>query len=700
MPTLTTDIIGRVRRLPLKPSATSALMPLFETVSNGLHAIEDRFGDKARDLGKIEIEVIREDPLKYNSSICGFVVTDNGIGLDDCNYASFLKPDSQHKFQRGGKGVGRLGWLKVFQNIRVDSTYIDTGGQPAVRSFDFLLREDEQVLLRSDVKPLAIGTGTRVNLKTFDSLYGGKCPVEAATLQQRIIGHFMQLLVSGLAPSIIVSDSGEPIDLRVAVNDMVRHTTEEKVNISLNDGSNIDLSIRHIRAAKAIRPDANKKAYNWLFLAANDRAVEESVIDDAIGLKALDDDDIYIGCVSGDHLDAHVNQERTGFIFSSDESREIRRALLASVMTYLDSYVSRLKERKRQWVKKTIEDYPQFLYLNGEMEAFIDNLAPSVKPGEAIFVEMCRHRYRRMKQEHHKIDAVVKSATDLTASLDAKMTSYQAFVQDQQKGVLAEYVLLRRSIIDILDRYSGYQEGTAKQHFEEAVHKLIVPMRTDSASMEIGDHNLWLIDDRLAFFAFFASDKRLKSYTDNPSKDRPDISFFYDTCFAWREQDAANTVVLVEFKRPSRDDYGADDNPLKQVIRYIKQFKQSTSLKDTKGRQLSPNIRNAAFHCYIIADITGSLRESTEGFSFHDTPDGQGLVGYLKNPDAFVEVISYSKLLADAKMRNSIFFQKLGITNIDRSIANETAASSNTDEALEAEQPYDGTDTVLDSVAD
>ena len=108
MPTLPTDLIGRVKRLSLKPSATSALMPLFEAVSNGLHAIDDQHGEKARAQGKVVIEVLREDPAKLSSSVVGFVVSDNGIGLNDENYTSFLKPDSQHKYQRGGKGVGRL----------------------------------------------------------------------------------------------------------------------------------------------------------------------------------------------------------------------------------------------------------------------------------------------------------------------------------------------------------------------------------------------------------------------------------------------------------------------------------------------------------------------------------------------------------------------------------------------------------------
>ena len=40
-------------------------------------------------------------------------------------------------------------------------------------------------------------------------------------------------------------------------------------------------------------------------------------------------------------------------------------------------------------------------------------------------------------------------------------------------------------------------------------------------------------------------------------------------------------------------------------------------------------------------------------------------MGFLRNPDAYVEIISYAKLLSDAKRRNAIFFKQLGITNVD-----------------------------------
>ena len=663
MPTLSTDLIGRVKRLPLKPSSTAAMLPMFEAISNGLHAIDDRFGDLAKTRGRLDIEVLRSDPRKSTSSVVGFVVKDNGIGLNDANYTSFLRPDSQHKLARGGKGVGRLGWLKVFREIKVDSVY-SSEEKTATRCFDFVLSNDEQVVLREAGQQVPTDTGTRVSLRMFESVYGTKCPVDPDTLCQRIMGHFMPVLAADVAPSIIVTDADEITDLRTAFNDLIRNKREEHVEIKLEDGQDVMLHVHHMRAAKAIRSDANRKNYNWLFMSANQRAVDESPIDEAIGLKLLSGEDVYVGCVYGSYLDDHVNQERTAFTFDADESRDIRRTLMNSVMSYLHDFVSDVKERKRTVVRKVVGEYPQFMYLNGEMENFVEKLAPGATSKEQVFVEMCRDRFRKTNAAH-KLEATVKAAPAYTDEVKKQIDAYQKFVEGQQQGVLAEYVLIRKSVIDILEKYMGFREEDESHFLEEAVHKLIIPMRTDSSKLDIKDHQLWLLDDRLAFYAYFASDRPFRSYTDDPSLDRPDIAFFYDTCFAWQEKEVGNTVVLVEFKRPGRDNYNGEDNPIRQLIGYIRKFKRSSSLKDANGRVFSPRLKDAAFHCYVVADITNSLRESLDGLPFTDTPDGEGMIGYLRNPDAFVEVISYSKLLNDAKMRNAIFFQKLGVTDIE-----------------------------------
>ena len=147
MTDLSPDFIGRVERLSLRPTAENALMPLFEGVSNALHAVDDRFGPETSDRATIKVEVLRADLAEEQSPVTGFVIEDNGIGLNEANFKSFSGLDRRHKIGRGGKGIGRLGWLKVFDRIEVDSTYSDTNGTHT-RSFNFKLAENDQVVDR------------------------------------------------------------------------------------------------------------------------------------------------------------------------------------------------------------------------------------------------------------------------------------------------------------------------------------------------------------------------------------------------------------------------------------------------------------------------------------------------------------------------------------------------------------------------
>ena len=137
-----TNFIGRLRNTSL--SSSRPLVPLFEVVVNSIHAIEDAY--PSPDEGRISIEVIREDndQLTMSSDIesakgtpISFRVTDNGIGFTDENMDSFTVLDSQYKQARGGRGMGRLFWLKAFQDVAVKSVFKDDEGTLHIRSFDF-----------------------------------------------------------------------------------------------------------------------------------------------------------------------------------------------------------------------------------------------------------------------------------------------------------------------------------------------------------------------------------------------------------------------------------------------------------------------------------------------------------------------------------------------------------------------------------
>ena len=82
--------------------------------------------------GRITIDVEREDGLFKDESapIKSFKITDNGIGLDDDNFNSFNTAFSRRKVASGGKGLGRITWLKAFEGAEIESVFRDTGRLP------------------------------------------------------------------------------------------------------------------------------------------------------------------------------------------------------------------------------------------------------------------------------------------------------------------------------------------------------------------------------------------------------------------------------------------------------------------------------------------------------------------------------------------------------------------------------------------
>ena len=62
---------------------------------------------------------------------------------------------------------------------------------------------------------------------------------------------------------------------------------------------------------------------------------------------------------------------------------------------------------------------------------------------------------------------------------------------------------------------------------------------------------------------------------------------------------------------------------------------------------------------YVIADLTETMEADAKYAGLTKTPDGEGYFGYNPSVGAYIEVISYTKLVKDAKKRNQVLFDKL-----------------------------------------
>ena len=485
MADLNSDVIGQVARLPLKPSEANALLPLYEAISNSLHAINERFGDDGlAEKGRIDIEVLRTELDDGSTPVIGFVISDNGIGLNQDNFVSFCTPFSQHKIKKGGKGIGRLGWLKVFETVTVTSAF-QSGEEVQRLAFDFVLRESNQIATKEPSGSAPDDPGTIVHLSDFANSYGAKCPVKTDTIIQRIIAHFLPVFAGDKSPQMLLHDGGVT-DLQKEFKDKINQSVEQLIEVEIEDAKQ-PIIIRHMKCDKSIRPRGSVN--NWMCFCANDRGVKEYGIDEQIGLKTLDGEQIYVGTVTGDYLDSHVNPQRTDFIFDPEEGRLIRRQVASSVKDFLRDYVEESLAQKKAITTGIIRKHPQYLYIQGEIDDFVGGLQANSNNEEKIYVEMAQHRYRRQRRFNgvrHDID----SAPKYDDAIAAKIDEYKEYILDDKKGSLAEYVTKRKAVLDLLDKLRGFSEAEdEKHHLEDAIHQLICPMRIESNELQIDDHD-------------------------------------------------------------------------------------------------------------------------------------------------------------------------------------------------------------------
>ena len=191
------------------------------------------------------------------------------------------------------------------------------------------------------------------------------------------------------------------------------------------------------------------------------------------------------------------------------------------------------------------------------------------------------------------------------------------------------------------------------------MHQLLYPMRSTSDEIPYENHNLWLIDERLSFCQFISSDK---PFDNIQNEDRTDILMLDKPIVVSESKNtglAYNSIAIFELKRPMRDDYDMENNPITQVIDYAKKIIDGKA-KDSSHRPIKVT-DSTQFYLYALCDITPSLERVLDSMSFTRTPDGLGAYLYNSKIHAYIEVLSFDKIRNDSEKRNRVLFEKLGV---------------------------------------
>lgn len=667
------DLVGKVKRMRFYKS--QALLPLFEAIVNSIHSIQrlkinngfiNILFHRDNSQGSLFEDYININPIK------DFVIEDNGEGFNETNYKSFKSANSILKLDIGGQGVGRFVWLKAFKNVHIESAFKQECDY-FTRIFDFQLVDGG--IRNSSLKPITNKIRcTKVKLENFFPEYSMVSPRKIEELSERILSHILSYLLDENCPIITLSDLDNKKS--VIINDLykkdIKHYKTEKFKIRNNC-----FSIEIYQTEKL----ATLHEVNY---CADNRVVYKrplsKEIPDLNRIIKFDGKEFYIQVyLKSKYLNNIVDETRTTFIFPQVDGetlysdiigeKELNEHLFSTISESIGPFLKDIRDNKICRIKEYIsKKAPQYRFLFKYKMRDLENLP--ILSDEKLEVELFKLQHNleiEIRKEGIKIFRKIKTIKDFE-DYQVAYNSYIEKVIDIGNTNLSKYILHRKTVIDILKKHLMPNEY-GKFALENALHRLIFPLKSTSDDLNYEDHNLWLIDERLSYHSYIASDKPFtkmdKNIIDSTSDERPDIVVFndyFDNRFALSENttNPFPSVVIIEFKRPMRNGYPEDeDNPIEQVFRYIGEIKdKKKKLKDNRYFQ---KIEDMPFYCYIICDITPKIESIMTTHDYTLTNDGLGYFGYNKNYKAYVELISYDKLLTDANKRNKILFEKLNL---------------------------------------
>lgn len=408
-----------------------------------------------------------------------------------------------------------------------------------------------------------------------------------------------------------------------------------------------------------------------LYLFANDRMVQEYDIEkEIVDLdKNLYKENgyYYIGIVSGKYFDENVDASRTSFDIPDETDgdeisfRDIIEEAKTNIQDYLSDYLEKVSQEKTNRIQTYIHTQaPQFGHLLRYMPKDIAAIKPTVSD-QKLDDELYKIKRRfdsDLKKENQEI---IKSIEVGATTFDLYATKFKAQVEkisEANKAALADYVAHRKIILELLK--CGIRANDFGKYSKEAyIHNLIYPMRRTSEEIEYYSHNLWLVDERMSYCDYISSDI---PFDNDPKEERTDIMILDKPVALSDEKNTGKTyetIVILELKRPMRDDYTVADNPILQMLDYVDKL-SSNSVTDKYKRPIRIS-ENTQFYLYAICDLTNSLKKVAGTFDFVETPDKLGLYKYHDKKRAYIEIISFDKLVNDADKRNKILFDKLGI---------------------------------------
>jgi len=650
-------------------SGTNVYTPVMELVVNAIQAVRAVYPTG----GSVKITILRSTQAELGDAlpaVDGFIVEDDGIGFDQRNRDSFDTLYTDWKANDGGKGFGRFTYLKYFDTCEVESVFRDS---ETLRSRRFKMGMAADIIVGEAITDTSkTATGSIVTISGIKSVkfHEKGLDVIARVLVERLLPYFIDPRSS--CPDIIVVDSAN--GARRKLNDYLASDAAQIIELKV-DAPKFRLKAKdgdqdfEVRLFKLYAPKGTKSKIS---LVAHRREVTDTALQSYIpefetefydkgGDSAPDRNYIVKAYVFGEYLNSNVSLERGAFNFAKDtdlifgiSQAQIEAAAAEIAQLTVGNEILARKERKAERIKNYIDTSAPW---HRELAADADFSSLSMNPtDQEIELHLQTAKFQMEVRARAAMRDILSSADP--DALKDKAAQVVKLLNTSNKNDLAHYVSLRKCVLDLFGKALEKDER-GKYKSEGDVHDIIIPRKTDTDELDYARHNLWMLDERLNFAAYAASEKPIRG----KKGDRTDVTIFNRPVAFRGDNEPSNPVTIFEFKKPQRDDFAnpsSKDDPVEQVKRYVNQIRAG-KCELPNGRTIRVS-EQTPFYGYVVCDITAKVKKWLhDDKDFTEMPDGLGWFQWYGNIRLYIEVLSWDKVLADATMRNQIFFQKLGI---------------------------------------
>lgn len=547
------------------------------------------------------------------------IITDDGEGFTEENLSYFDEVCTGHKDDIGGKGVGRLAFLKFANCVEIRS-------QMASELVEFQYTPEFTL---GDVKKTP-STGRRETVISI-SEPKDKINTQVAKLVNSICDDLRLLL-------FLKKQTGRIISIRFT------HNSKQPFH------DDFTFSGDKIEAQKTRSFDLNGEPFTcYLFreeaprrgivamLCADDLCVEEFHISKRFDICR------YLISVTSPYLNRSSNIER--------QRLEIPRT---------DGEVDMVSPISRETLMQRIQT---------ECLAMINQVAEGdIDKFKSNNISKLRQYYPFIQVESISDDAAMLDADEVVKAYRAQQARREdSLVADMEEGRHVAFDDISHLASDDLARFIVHRAlminslaNMPRDSAEEILHNAILRKHSDGS--DIRENNVWLVDDKFLSYSSIYSDETLASIvrevgekTESTQQRRPDIAAFYSK----DSEGQPNRLVIIEFKKPGADIFENNKSLLQCRLYASELADRIATLREV--------------FAFSIVEIDDEFYKDMKRTGFKDVFSlservvyDDFVIGSGDNIPLHLYVMPVASLISDAKARNRVFEDVLRFS-LDRS---------------------------------